>query len=179
MSRGRNGESIREKQRTSQKYRERRLGLLMVTNAVVDAPEVIATVINRLFARHPGMTVGHASCFSHLGPKPHTNVRTRDRFRPPPKTFQNKTMLLGVDSLDATRGLVHKFLAVEDMFEMEPGLADRVNFVQVTTPHVGGTSCVQFLGKPRVCARYMGGECPPCVRDPGVRRQSSVSANPC
>lgn len=40
-------------------------------------------------------------------------------------------MLLGVDSLDATRGLVHKFLAVEEMFEMEPGLADRVNFVQV------------------------------------------------
>ena len=40
-------------------------------------------------------------------------------------------MLLGVDSLDSTRGLVHKFLAVEEMFEMEPGLADRVNFVQV------------------------------------------------
>ena len=41
-------------------------------------------------------------------------------------------MLLGVDSLDSTRGLVHKFLAVEEMFEMEPGLADRVAFVQVS-----------------------------------------------
>lgn len=40
-------------------------------------------------------------------------------------------MLLGVDTLDATKGLVHKFLALEEMFEMEPGLADRVNFVQV------------------------------------------------
>ncbi|CAM9973755.1 unnamed protein product [Ectocarpus fasciculatus] len=50
---------------------------------------------------------------------------------------QNKTMLLGVDSLDATRGLVQKFLAVEEMFEMQPGLADKVNFVQVcfTGPH--------------------------------------------
>lgn len=52
--------------------------------------------------------------------------------RPMDGSIQNKTMLLGVDSLDATRGLVHKFLAVEEMFETEPGLADRVNFVQVT-----------------------------------------------
>lgn len=48
--------------------------------------------------------------------------------------IQNKTMLLGVDSLDATRGLVQKFLAVEEMFEMQPGLADKVNFVQVRPP---------------------------------------------
>lgn len=45
---------------------------------------------------------------------------------------QNKTVLLGVDSLDATKGLVHKFLAVEEMFEMEPELAERINFVQVS-----------------------------------------------
>ncbi|CAN0541911.1 unnamed protein product, partial [Ectocarpus sp. 12 AP-2014] len=53
------------------------------------------------------------------------------------KQTRNKTMLLGVDSLDATRGLVQKFLAVEEMFEMQPGLADKVNFVQVcfTGPH--------------------------------------------
>lgn len=54
------------------------------------------------------------------------------RIHPKPHHHQNKTMVLGVDSLDATRGLVHKFLAVEEMFETEPGLADKVNFVQVT-----------------------------------------------
>lgn len=55
--------------------------------------------------------------------------------RPPPlnaSSNQGKTMLLGVDSLDATKGLVHKFLALEEMFGMEPALADRVNFVQVS-----------------------------------------------
>lgn len=53
-------------------------------------------------------------------------------------------MLLGVDSLDSTRGLVHKFLAVEEMFEMEPGLADRVNFVQASATCCGGG------GRPKV-----------------------------
>ncbi|CAN0488276.1 unnamed protein product, partial [Discosporangium mesarthrocarpum] len=43
----------------------------------------------------------------------------------------NKTVLLGVDTLDATKGLVHKFLAVEEMFEIRPKLAETVKFVQV------------------------------------------------
>lgn len=49
----------------------------------------------------------------------------------PMQLLKNKTVLLGVDSLDATKGLVHKFLAVEEMFERDPKLAERVNFVQV------------------------------------------------
>ena len=57
-------------------------------------------------------------------------------------SHQDKTMLLGVDSLDATKGLVHKFLALEEMFGMEPDLADRVNFVQVRADGV----CNQVVG---------------------------------
>ena len=40
-------------------------------------------------------------------------------------------MVLGVDALDPTKGLVHKLLAVEELFELYPELAQKVVFVQV------------------------------------------------
>ncbi|CAM9338518.1 unnamed protein product [Chrysoparadoxa australica] len=45
--------------------------------------------------------------------------------------FKGKTVLLGVDGLDTTKGLVHKFLAIEEMFDRDPSLASRIYFVQV------------------------------------------------
>ena len=37
----------------------------------------------------------------------------------------------GADTLDPTKGLVHKFLAFEDLFSQHPELADELVFVQV------------------------------------------------
>jgi trehalose-6-phosphate synthase len=34
------------------------------------------------------------------------------------------------------QGLVHKFLAIEEMFDRDPTLAERVSFVQVIAPIV-------------------------------------------
>jgi trehalose-6-phosphate synthase len=39
--------------------------------------------------------------------------------------------MLGIDTLDPTKGLVHKFLAVEELFERHPELADELVFAQV------------------------------------------------
>ncbi|CAM9863123.1 unnamed protein product, partial [Phaeothamnion confervicola] len=47
------------------------------------------------------------------------------------KRFSGKTVLLGVDTIDATKGLVHKFLAIEEMLSREASLAQSVVFVQV------------------------------------------------
>jgi trehalose 6-phosphate synthase/phosphatase len=47
------------------------------------------------------------------------------------KQFKGRRLLLGVDGMDATKGLVHKLLAVEEMFDRDPKLAETVTFVQV------------------------------------------------
>ena len=47
------------------------------------------------------------------------------------RQFDGKKMMLGVDALDPTKGLVHKFLAVEELFAAHPGIAETVVFVQV------------------------------------------------
>jgi hypothetical protein len=39
------------------------------------------------------------------------------------------------------QGLVHKFLAIEEMFDRDPTLAERVSFVQVTAPTVYLACC--------------------------------------
>ena len=45
--------------------------------------------------------------------------------------LQGRALFLGVDTLDPTKGLVHKFLAFEDLFSQHPELADELVFVQV------------------------------------------------
>ncbi len=45
--------------------------------------------------------------------------------------FRGRRVLLGVDGLDPTKGLIHKLLAVEEMFEQNQKLAETVTFVQV------------------------------------------------
>ncbi|KAI9911282.1 hypothetical protein PsorP6_008827 [Peronosclerospora sorghi] len=44
-----------------------------------------------------------------------------------------KRVILGVDQLDQTKGLVLKLLAVEDLFAQKPELAKKVVFVQIVT----------------------------------------------
>ncbi len=45
--------------------------------------------------------------------------------------FCGRRILLGVDGLDPTKGLIHKLLAVEEMFDQNQKLAETVTFVQV------------------------------------------------
>ncbi|KAJ1454388.1 glycosyltransferase family 20-domain-containing protein [Pelagophyceae sp. CCMP2097] len=45
--------------------------------------------------------------------------------------LQGRSLMLGVDTLDPTKGLVHKFLAVEELFSNHPELADQLVFAQV------------------------------------------------
>lgn len=45
--------------------------------------------------------------------------------------FAGKKMILGVDHLDQTKGLVHKLLAVEELFTHKPELAKEVVFLQI------------------------------------------------
>lgn len=47
--------------------------------------------------------------------------------------FAGKKLLLGVDPLDLTKGLVHKLLAVEELFTLRPELAKEVVFLQIVT----------------------------------------------
>ncbi|DBA03548.1 TPA: hypothetical protein N0F65_011449 [Lagenidium giganteum] len=47
--------------------------------------------------------------------------------------FAGKKVLLGVDQLDLTKGLVHKLLAVEELFTLKPELSKEVVFVQIVT----------------------------------------------
>ncbi|CAH0492390.1 unnamed protein product [Peronospora farinosa] len=47
--------------------------------------------------------------------------------------FSGKKVILGVDQLDQTKGLVHKLLAVEELFTQKPDLAKKVVFLQIVT----------------------------------------------
>ncbi|RLN73541.1 hypothetical protein BBJ28_00021845 [Nothophytophthora sp. Chile5] len=52
--------------------------------------------------------------------------------------FAGKHVILGVDQLDLTKGLVHKLLAIEELFTRKPELAKEVMFLQI----VAGTPAV-------------------------------------
>ena len=46
----------------------------------------------------------------------------------------DRTMLLGIDRLDYTKGLPRRIAAVEQLLERDPSLAERIHFVQVIVP---------------------------------------------
>jgi trehalose 6-phosphate synthase/phosphatase len=51
--------------------------------------------------------------------------------------FQRKKIILGVDQMDLTKGLVHKLLAVEELFTLRPELSKEVVFLQIAIGHPG------------------------------------------
>jgi trehalose 6-phosphate synthase/phosphatase len=55
----------------------------------------------------------------------------------------DRRIILGVDRLDYTKGIPRRLQAVERMFERDPGLADRVRFVQVAVPSRGEVDSYQ------------------------------------
>ena len=48
--------------------------------------------------------------------------------------YENRSIVLSVDSLESTRGLVHKFMALEELFLNHSELTEKVVFVQVALP---------------------------------------------
>ncbi|HEX9066985.1 MAG TPA: trehalose-6-phosphate synthase [Streptosporangiaceae bacterium] len=48
--------------------------------------------------------------------------------------FEDRTLLLGVDRLDYTKGIVERLLAVEALLERRPDLGPKVAFLQVAVP---------------------------------------------
>ncbi len=48
--------------------------------------------------------------------------------------FSGRTLLLGVDRLDYTKGIVERLLAVEQLLERDPGLRATMAFVQIAVP---------------------------------------------
>jgi alpha,alpha-trehalose-phosphate synthase [UDP-forming] len=48
--------------------------------------------------------------------------------------FEGRTLLLGVDRLDYTKGIIERLLAVEDLLERRPDLRTKVAFLQIAVP---------------------------------------------
>jgi trehalose 6-phosphate synthase len=48
--------------------------------------------------------------------------------------FEGRTLLLGVDRLDYTKGIVERLLAIEALLERRPDLSTRIAFLQVAVP---------------------------------------------
>ena len=48
--------------------------------------------------------------------------------------FEGRTLLLGVDRLDYTKGIIERLLAIEALLERRPDLATKIAFLQVAVP---------------------------------------------
>lgn len=60
--------------------------------------------------------------------------------------FAGKKIILGVDQLDVSKGLVHKLLAIEEMFTLRPELAKEVVFLQIVTGSNSSVESAMLLG---------------------------------
>ncbi len=76
---------------------------------------------------------------------------------------------IGVDRLDYTKGIDHKFLAIEQLLESHPHLAGRFALVQVAEPSRSVLPAYQALRArlietaDRINRRFAAGRCPPIV----------------
>ena len=103
--------------------------------------------------------------------------------------FAGRTLLLGVDRLDYTKGIIERLLAVEALLERRPDLRTKVAFLQVAVPsrdnvaeyrslraavegahrpdqrqvHRAGLRCPRALPSSRRC---LPGSLPPIMRSP-------------
>lgn len=60
-----------------------------------------------------------------------------DQIRQLKAQFAGKKVVLGVDQLDLTKGILHKLLAVDELFTLKPELAEEIVFVQIVTGAAG------------------------------------------
>jgi trehalose 6-phosphate synthase len=68
--------------------------------------------------------------FRELAADPHTAAEV-SRLR---EQFRGRTLLLGVDRLDYTKGIIERLLAVEALLDRRPDLRTKVAFLQVAVP---------------------------------------------
>jgi trehalose 6-phosphate synthase/phosphatase len=59
--------------------------------------------------------------------------------------YRGRTVILGVDRLDYTKGLPQKLVAFEELLEKNPDLSDRVVFIQIASPSRMGVAEYQKL----------------------------------
>jgi trehalose 6-phosphate synthase/phosphatase len=59
--------------------------------------------------------------------------------------YRGRTVILGVDRLDYTKGLPQKLVAFEELLEKNPELADKVVFIQIASPSRMGVAEYQKL----------------------------------
>ncbi|GLE08396.1 hypothetical protein PINS_up019557 [Pythium insidiosum] len=95
-----------------------------------------------LESSHKGVDVdGHFArvtiCPVGIAPEKYINLARSDAVTEQIQTlkgqFAGKKVIIGVDQLDLTKGLVHKLLAVEELFTLRPELSKEVVFVQIVT----------------------------------------------
>nr|CCA15235.1 alpha putative [Albugo laibachii Nc14] len=60
--------------------------------------------------------------------------------------FAGKKIILGVDQLDVSKGLIHKLLAIEELFTLRPELAREVVFLQIVTGSNSSVESAMLLG---------------------------------
>ena len=65
-----------------------------------------------------------------IGRRPET-IAEFDELR---ERYRGRTVILGVDRLDYTKGLPQKLVAFEELLEKNPELADKVVFIQIASP---------------------------------------------
>ena len=76
---------------------------------------------------------------------------------------------VGIDRMDYTKGIAEKFLAIERLLEMHPGLAGQFAFVQIAEPSRDCLSAyraarAQALATcERINARFANAACPPII----------------
>jgi trehalose 6-phosphate synthase len=63
-----------------------------------------------------------------------TDAETRAEIAALAEQFSGRTLLLGVDRLDYTKGIVERLLAVDQLLERDPEIRTRIAFLQIAVP---------------------------------------------
>jgi trehalose 6-phosphate synthase len=63
-----------------------------------------------------------------------TEPETENEIRVLTEQFRDRILLLGVDRLDYTKGIIERLLAVEMLLERSPGLRSSIAFLQIAVP---------------------------------------------
>lgn len=73
------------------------------------------------------------------------NATVRDRIKALEEYYQGRTVIIGVDRLDYTKGLAQKFEGYSCFLQQHPELRDKVTLIQVAVPSREGVKEYQDL----------------------------------
>jgi trehalose 6-phosphate synthase len=124
-------------------------GLLACDRVGFHVPEFaqnfIEATVEILGARAEGEVVHHAGRATHVLARPigidfaaiDRQARTRrmqERVRQLRRTFEGQALVLGVERMDYTKGIVERLLALEYLLEHRPEWRGRFSLIQIVTP---------------------------------------------